>query len=145
VAANKYAEPAHCETCHADIAATVHKTGTPGKPYYHEVSNTYIAMIVPGKRAPMALKQTSTGSRSITSSAAGQSKAILAQSSYLPVNDRRLHFGLGAETKADLEITWPNGSRQTVQGVAADQLAVIREPNKDGKGGGIIGTDAFRR
>ena len=33
-----------------------------------------------------------------------QSKAVLAQSSYLSVNDRRLHFGLGAETKADLEI-----------------------------------------
>ena len=74
-----------------------------------------------------------------------QSKAILAQSSYLSVNDRRLHFGLGAETKADLEITWPNGAKQTVQGVAADQLAVIREPDKDGKGGGIIRTDTFKR
>ena len=61
------------------------------------------------------------------------------------MNGRRLHFGLGAETKADLEITWPNGSKQTVQGVAADQLAVIRQPDKDGKGGGIIRTDTFRR
>ena len=115
----------------------------PGKPYYHEASNTYIA-IVPGKRAPR-LKQTSTGSPSITSSAAGQSKAVLGQSSYLSVNDRRLHFGLGTETKADLEITWPNGAKQTLNAVAADQLAVIREPDKDGKGGGIIRADAFRR
>jgi hypothetical protein len=74
-----------------------------------------------------------------------QSKAVLAQSSYLSVNDRRLHFGLGAETKADLEITWPNGSKQTVPQVAANQLVVIREADKDGKGAGIIRTDTFRR
>ena len=29
-----------------------------------------------------------------------QAQAVLAQTSYLSVNDRRLHFGLGAETKA---------------------------------------------
>jgi Flp pilus assembly protein TadD len=61
-ATNKYADPAQCEACHAAIAATFHKTGmgrsfyklqpstavedfTRGKPYYHEASNTYIAMI----------------------------------------------------------------------------------------------------
>jgi hypothetical protein len=73
-----------------------------------------------------------------------QSKAVLAQSSYLSVNDRRLHFGLGAETKADLEITWPNGAKQAVPQVAADRLVVIREPDKDGKGGGIVRTDMFK-
>ena len=92
-AANKYADPAQCEACHADIASTFHKTGmgrsfyklqpgtavedfTPGKPYYHEASNTYIAMIVrDGKYyqrrwqgASMALKSTSMRSLSITSS-----------------------------------------------------------------------------
>jgi len=30
-------------------------------------------------------------------------------SSYLSVNDARLHFGLGAATVADLEIRWPMG------------------------------------
>ena len=64
-AAHKYADSAQCETCHASIAATFHKTGmgrsfyrlqpvtavedfTPGKPFYHEASNTYIAMIARG-------------------------------------------------------------------------------------------------
>jgi len=65
LAANRYADPALCEACHAGIANTYHKTGmgrsffrlqpanavedfTPGKAYFHEASNTYIAMIERG-------------------------------------------------------------------------------------------------
>jgi enediyne biosynthesis protein E4 len=66
-----------------------------------------------------------------------QVQAVLAQSSYLSVNDRRLHFGLGAATSADLEIQWPNDGRENVRDVAADQLVVIRE------GSGIIRVDRF--
>ena len=44
-----------------------------------------------------------------------QAQAVLAQSSYLSVNDRRLHFGMGAETKANVEgIQWPNGNHESV-------------------------------
>src|SRR5213079_1077880 len=39
-----------------------------------------------------------------------QAQAVMAQSSYLSVNDRRLHFGLGPETSASLEVRWPNGA-----------------------------------
>jgi hypothetical protein len=56
-----------------------------------------------------------------------QAQAVLAQSSYLSVNDRRLHFGLGAETKADIEISWPNGRSEKLAGVACDRLVVVRE------------------
>jgi len=66
-----------------------------------------------------------------------QAQVVLAQSSYLSVNDRRLHFGLGAETRASLEIRWPNGGIEKVADVAADQLVVIRE------GSGIIRTERF--
>jgi hypothetical protein len=51
----------------------------------------------------------------------------LAQSSYLSVNDRRLHFGLGTEKLVSLEIHWPSGKMETVPDVRADQLVVIRE------------------
>jgi hypothetical protein len=68
-----------------------------------------------------------------------QSKAVLAQSSYLSVNDRRLHFGLGKETKANLEILWPNGKKQMIPDVAADRLVVVREDS------GIIRSEAFAR
>ena len=66
-----------------------------------------------------------------------QAQAVLAQSSYLSVNDRRLHFGLGAATAASLEIRWPNGELEKVADVAADQLVVIRE------GSGVIRTQRF--
>ena len=56
-----------------------------------------------------------------------QAQAVLAQSSYLSVNDPRLHFGLGPETSADLEVRWPSGARESILKVAADQLVTIRE------------------
>jgi hypothetical protein len=68
-----------------------------------------------------------------------QAQAVLAQSSYLSVNDRRLHFGLGEATSADLEIVWPNGARESARDVAADQLVVIRE------GAGIVRKEHFGR
>ena len=63
-----------------------------------------------------------------------QVQAVLAQSSYLSVNDRRLHFGLGSATMASLEIRWPNGAVEKIADVAAGQLVVIRE------GSGVIRT-----
>ncbi len=66
-----------------------------------------------------------------------QAQAVLAQSSYLSVNDRRLHFGLGAETKAGVEVRWPNGRQEKIDDVAADQLVVVRE------GAGIIRRESF--
>jgi len=67
-----------------------------------------------------------------------QAQAVLAQSSYLSVNDRRLHYGLGEAVSADLLIQWPNGNHENVAGVAADELVVIQE------GSGVIRTEKFR-
>jgi hypothetical protein len=60
---------------------------------------------------------------------AGRSQAqeVTAQSSFYSANDRRLHFGLGPVTSADLMIRWPNGTAEKVPAVKADQLVVIRE------------------
>jgi hypothetical protein len=68
-----------------------------------------------------------------------QAQAVLAQSSYLSANDRRLHFGLGPETVASLEIRWPNGREEKLADVAVDQLVMIRE------GSGIIRKETFGR
>ena len=67
-----------------------------------------------------------------------QAQEVLSQSSFYSVNDFRLHFGLGSADSADLEIRWPNGDRETVTKVAADQLVVIRE------GSGIIRAGKLR-
>src|SRR6185312_5892168 len=66
-----------------------------------------------------------------------QAKAVMAQSSYLSANDRRLHFGLGSEKTASIDITWPNGNKEAIPDVAADRLVVIKE------GSGIVRTDTF--
>jgi hypothetical protein len=66
-----------------------------------------------------------------------QAQAVLAQSSYLSVNDRRLHFGLGSETTASVEIRWPNGGHENVADVAADRVVVIKE------GSGVVRTERF--
>jgi enediyne biosynthesis protein E4 len=66
-----------------------------------------------------------------------QVQAVLAQASFLSVNDRRLHFGLGSETSADLEVRWPSGKSDTLSRVDADQLVVVRE------GVGIVARHSF--
>jgi hypothetical protein len=68
-----------------------------------------------------------------------QAQAVLAQSSYLSVNDRRLHFGLGSATTANVEIRWPNGGLEKIPDVAADRLVVIQE------GAGVVRTERFAK
>ena len=53
---------------------------------------------------------------------------VTTASSYLSSGDKRLHFGLGADTQASLEIRWPSGIVQTLQDVRADQILQIDEP-----------------
>jgi hypothetical protein len=53
--------------------------------------------------------------------------------SFCSQNDVRVHMGLGARSRAErLEVAWPSGAAETVVGVDADQLVVIRE------GSGIV-------
>ncbi len=56
-----------------------------------------------------------------------QAKEVLGQSSYLSVNDRRLHFGLGRVRVAEVEIRWPLGSVEKFSNVSADQIVYITE------------------
>jgi hypothetical protein len=56
-----------------------------------------------------------------------QAQAVMAQSSFYSVNDRRLHFGLGQNTHADLEVRWTNGLIERFPAVEANQLVTIKE------------------
>ncbi|MFA6107793.1 MAG: CRTAC1 family protein [Candidatus Latescibacterota bacterium] len=50
---------------------------------------------------------------------------------YLGANDLRVHFGLGQAGRAErLEIRWPGGDVQVLENLAADQLLVVREPER---------------
>jgi hypothetical protein len=63
-----------------------------------------------------------------------QAQEVLSQSSYLSVNDSRLHFGLGAASAVDIEVRWPLGGVETFSGIAANRLVLITE------GSGIVRT-----
>ena len=56
-----------------------------------------------------------------------QAQAVMGQSSFYSVNDRRLHFGLGRSTHADLEIHWTNGLVERFSGVESNQLVTVKE------------------
>jgi len=52
---------------------------------------------------------------------------VAAVRGYLSSSDPRPHFGLGRAERADrVEIRWPDGRRQTLLGVAADQILVVK-------------------
>jgi enediyne biosynthesis protein E4 len=56
-----------------------------------------------------------------------QAQARVSQSSFYSSNDPRLHFGLGSEQEADVEIFWPSGLRQQLHNVGANQLITVVE------------------
>jgi enediyne biosynthesis protein E4 len=51
---------------------------------------------------------------------------VMGVNGYLVSNDPRAHFGLGGATQADLvEITWPDGAKQTLTKVLANQILKV--------------------
>ncbi len=56
-----------------------------------------------------------------------QVQEVLSQSSFYSNNDSRLHFGLGPEKIADIEIRWPSGLQEKLKEVTSDQLIVVKE------------------
>jgi hypothetical protein len=68
-----------------------------------------------------------------------QAQEVLSQSSFYSVNDTRLHFGLGPEKIADIEVRWPRGLKENFKAVAADQLVTVKE------GAGIVPSVGWRK
>lgn len=56
-----------------------------------------------------------------------QCQAVVGQSSFYSVSDRRLHFGIGESTSVDLEIHWASGILERVAAVPVGRLSVIKE------------------
>ena len=53
---------------------------------------------------------------------------------FLSSSDKRVHFGLGDETRiASVEIRWPSGIRQVLKDVKADQVLKVDEPRDGAK------------
>jgi enediyne biosynthesis protein E4 len=60
----------------------------------------------------------------------GQKRFATTAGSYISANDKRLHFGLGVAEMAKVEIHWPSGIHQILEGVKANQFLEVREPEK---------------
>jgi hypothetical protein len=56
-----------------------------------------------------------------------QAQAVTSQASYMSSNDPRLHFGLGRETIADIEVIWPAGAVEKYRAQPVNRLITIRE------------------
>jgi hypothetical protein len=66
----------------------------------------------------------------LTTAKGSQWATVTTAGSYLSSSDKRVHFGLGAETVArTIEIRWPSGIRQTLKDVGADQILNVEEPS----------------
>jgi hypothetical protein len=64
----------------------------------------------------------------ITTTTGIQMATVTTAGSYLSSSDKRVHFGLGSETTATIEIHWPSGIRQTIKNVSADKILRVHEP-----------------
>lgn len=66
-----------------------------------------------------------------------QAQDLLAQSSFLSVNDSRLHVGLGTCRAADLSVRWAGGNHDRFLAVPCDELVTVIQ------GEGIIRSELF--
>jgi enediyne biosynthesis protein E4 len=52
---------------------------------------------------------------------------------YASTSDLTVHFGLGAEKEAKIEVRWPSGKTQVMLNVPADQKIAVTEALADPK------------
>jgi hypothetical protein len=70
---------------------------------------------------------------SVTVSGRRRSKQRLGGTSYLSASDSRLLFGLGAATRADVDVRWPSGKISTLKNVVANQYLTIKEDSANSR------------
>ena len=61
-----------------------------------------------------------------------QRREVRSGGSYLSQGELRLHFGLGGHSTADVEVVWPSGVRQVIEGLTAGQAHTIQEERSGG-------------
>ena len=67
----------------------------------------------------------------LTTRTLSQVATVSTASSYLSSSDKRVHFGLGTEEKAEsIEIHWPSGILQKLANIRGDQILRIDEPSR---------------
>ena len=67
-----------------------------------------------------------------------QIEEVRSGGSYYSQNDLRIHFGLESAKKADVEIVWPSGQKDTLAGLDVNRLYVVQE------GGKVLKSEALK-
>jgi len=89
-------------------------------------------------RAVTATGRDAVGARvTVTAGGRKQIDEVRSGGYHISQGDFRVHFGLGREAKADINIRWPQGESETFRGVDANQWIVVRE------GRGIVERHGF--
>ena len=65
----------------------------------------------------------------LTAASGTQYNHVSTAAGYASSSAAPLHFGLGRDKTADLEITWPSGTVQALKSVACDQVLKVKEPS----------------
>ncbi|MEK7409416.1 MAG: CRTAC1 family protein [Acidobacteriota bacterium] len=89
--------------------------------------NHWLALRLTGRRS----NRDAIGARIQLVGASGREQwnHVTTSTGYACASDRTVFFGLGADAAAKLiEITWPSGTRQALENVAADRYLTISEP-----------------
>ena len=64
----------------------------------------------------------------VTAGGRTQFDEVMSGSSYYSQNDLRLHFGLGSAKRVDrIEVVWPSGLKETIEGSEANQVVMLTE------------------
>jgi hypothetical protein len=64
----------------------------------------------------------------VTAGGRTQSSIVRSAGSYLSINDRRPHFGLGKATRVErIDIEWPDGKKQTLTDVEANRFVAVKQ------------------
>ncbi len=111
------------------LDAVVTTNGGPAHLLHNETptTNHWLTLLLVGHKS----NRDAVGAQiKLTTASGPQYWTVSTAGSYLSSNDKRAHFGLGANSQASaIEIRWPSGVVQTLKQVAGDQVLRIDEPN----------------
>ena len=107
--------------CNDQAAVVLHNEGN---------GNHWIAFDTVGSRS----NRDGIGARIHVVGASGESQHAFVSTagSYLSASDKRVYFGLGADKAVErVEIQWPSGTVQRLEGLAVDQVVRVEEPPEE--------------
>jgi hypothetical protein len=100
----------------------------------HWLGLKLIAAQAPLLRSRFKSPHDATGAKVfLTAGGTRQRADVVSGGSYASSSDPRLHFGLGSATQVDnMEIIWPDGTKQQVHVPVVDQILTITQTRSDG-------------